>query len=53
MDVAHGGQWVEAAGFAWLARARLRVDAGNLPFVTGARERALLGGVYSGKTPNA
>ena len=46
-------EWVEAAGFAWLARARLTGDAGNLPSVTGARESALLGGVYSGKTPNA
>lgn len=52
---AHGleAEWVEAAGFAWLARARLRNEAGNLPSVTGAREPAALGGVYSGKTPTA
>ncbi|NIW24154.1 MAG: hypothetical protein GWN29_06065 [Gammaproteobacteria bacterium] len=36
-----------------MARARLRGEAGNLPSVTGAREPALLGGVYSGKTPDA
>lgn len=46
-------EWVETAGFAWLARARLQGNAGNLPSVTGAREPALLGGVYSGKAPNA
>ena len=45
-------EWVEAAGFAWLSRARLHGQAGNLPSVTGAREPAVLGGVYSGKTPN-
>ena len=46
-------EWVEAAGFAWLARARVNGEIGNLPSVTGAREPAVLGGVYSGKTPNA
>lgn len=39
-------QWVEAAGFAWLASRRLRGEAGNLPTVTGASRPAILGGVY-------
>ena len=46
-------EWVEAAGFAWLARARLRGTPGNLPSVTGARERVQLGGVYSRSRRNA
>ena len=52
---AHGiaPQWVEAAGFAWLARARLCGAPGNIPSVTGARESAQLGGVYSGSRRNA
>jgi anhydro-N-acetylmuramic acid kinase len=40
--------WVEGAAFAWLARARLRGDVGNVPSVTGARRPAVLGGVYWG-----
>jgi anhydro-N-acetylmuramic acid kinase len=43
--------WVEAAAFAWLARARLQASAGNVPSVTGARQRAILGGVYYGAKP--
>jgi anhydro-N-acetylmuramic acid kinase len=39
--------FVEAAGFAWLARARLEEQRGNLPSVTGARGPRVLGGVYS------
>jgi len=39
--------WVEAAAFAWLARARLHHCQGNSPSVTGARKPAVLGGVYS------
>jgi len=39
--------WVEAAAFAWLARARLRNEPGNVPTVTGARQAAVLGGLYS------
>ena len=38
--------FVEAVGFAWLARARLRGEPGNLPSVTGARGPRLLGAVY-------
>lgn len=46
---AHGiaPEWVEAAGFAWLARVRLLGLPGNVPSVTGAREAVQLGGVYS------
>lgn len=32
--------------FAWLAAARLSGAAGNVPTVTGARQSAVLGGVY-------
>lgn len=42
--------FVEAVGFAWLARARLEGMPGNLPSVTGAGGARLLGGVYA---PNA
>ena len=43
--------FVEAAGFAWLARARLAGEPGNLPSVTGARGPRVLGGVYSCNCP--
>ena len=43
--------WVEGAAFAWLARARLRGLAGNVPSVTGARREAVLGSVYWGAAP--
>ncbi|KAB2899510.1 MAG: anhydro-N-acetylmuramic acid kinase [Dokdonella sp.] len=39
--------YVEAVGFAWLARARLCGEPGNLPSVTGARGPRLLGAVYA------
>jgi anhydro-N-acetylmuramic acid kinase len=38
--------WVEAAGFAWFAWARMKGYASNCPSVTGARRAAVLGGVY-------
>jgi anhydro-N-acetylmuramic acid kinase len=38
--------FVEAAGFAWLARARLAGEPGNLPSVTGARGSRMLGAIY-------
>ena len=37
---------VEAMGFAWLARATLAGQPGNLPEVTGARGPRVLGGIY-------
>jgi anhydro-N-acetylmuramic acid kinase len=40
--------FVEAVGFAWLARARLEHAPGNLPSVTGARGPRVLGGIYAG-----
>ena len=47
---AHGvdPDWVEATAFAWLARARLAGQPGNLPAVTGATAPVVLGGVYPG-----
>ena len=39
-------EWVEAVGFAWLARERLAGRPGNLPAVTGANAAVLLGAVY-------
>lgn len=39
--------FVEAAGFAWLARARLESVPGNLPSVTGARGPRVLGAIYA------
>ena len=42
-------EWVEAVGFAWLARQTLLGEPGNVPTVTGAREAVVLGGVYPGK----
>ena len=44
VDVEH----VEALAFAWLARAALREEAGNLPAVTGARGPRVLGAIYKG-----
>ena len=40
--------WVEAAAFAWLAKRCLDREPGNLPSVTGARDTAILGGIYWG-----
>jgi anhydro-N-acetylmuramic acid kinase len=37
---------VEALAFAWLAMQRFRGGPGNLPAVTGARGRRILGAVY-------
>ncbi len=38
--------WVEAMAFAWLARQRLRGEAGNCVAVTGSRRPAVLGGLW-------
>ncbi|MGB0668698.1 MAG: anhydro-N-acetylmuramic acid kinase [Porticoccaceae bacterium] len=38
--------WVEASAFAWLAKQRLQVSAGNIAAVTGAKRETVLGGLY-------
>lgn len=38
--------WVEAMAFAWLAQQTLEGKPGNLPSVTGARSKVVLGGIY-------
>ena len=38
--------WMEAAAFAWLARARVNQLPGNAPCVTGARHEVVLGALY-------
>lgn len=45
---AHGldPDWVEAAGFAWLAQRTVLGLSGNLPAVTGAARPVVLGGIY-------
>ena len=40
--------WVEAAAFAWLASRTLNGLPGNLPEVTGAERKAVLGCIYAG-----
>ena len=39
--------WVEAIAFAWLARRTLRNEPGNLPSVTGASRKVVLGTIHS------
>ena len=38
--------WVEACAFAWLAKQRIEGKSGNLPTVTGARKKVILGSLY-------
>jgi anhydro-N-acetylmuramic acid kinase len=38
--------WMEAMAFAWLAKQTLEKKPGNVMQVTGAKEQAILGGVY-------
>jgi len=38
--------FIEAAGFAWLARETLATRPGNLPSVTGARGPRVLGAIH-------
>ncbi|MDH3689810.1 MAG: anhydro-N-acetylmuramic acid kinase [Gammaproteobacteria bacterium] len=40
--------WVEAAAFAWLAFRTLHSQPGNLPSVTGARHKVVLGSIWPG-----
>jgi anhydro-N-acetylmuramic acid kinase len=44
---------VEACAFAWLARAFVRREPGNLPSVTGAASPRVLGALYPGGAPAA
>ncbi len=48
---AHGldPDFVEAVGFAWLARATVAGNAGNLPAVTGAAGPRILGAIYAAR----
>jgi anhydro-N-acetylmuramic acid kinase len=39
--------FVEAAAFAWLARERINLRAGNIAEVTQARQACILGGIYA------
>lgn len=39
--------WVEAAAFAWLAMRRMKNQPGNLPSVTGASRKVILGAIHS------
>ena len=39
--------WVEAAAFAWLAMCRIEGEHGNLPSVTGAGRKVMLGAIHS------
>ena len=39
-------QWVEALTFAWMAKKRIHRETTNLPSVTGAKRKAVLGAVY-------
>jgi anhydro-N-acetylmuramic acid kinase len=39
--------FVEAGAFAWLARERINLRAGNLPAVTQARQESILGAIYA------
>jgi anhydro-N-acetylmuramic acid kinase len=45
-DFGIGPEQVEATAFAWLAQCALEGRPGNLPEVTGARGRRVLGAVY-------
>ena len=47
-DHGYDGDAIEAAAFAWLARARLDGITGNADAVTGARGTRILGAVYPG-----
>lgn len=40
--------WMEAAAFAWLARARIKLEAAGAPTVTGASRAGVLGAVHRG-----
>ena len=45
-DLGIAPKWVEACGFAWLAKQTLAGLAGNNPSVTGANKQTVLGAIY-------
>ena len=45
-DVGLDPDWVEATAFAWLAMRTLRGETGNLPSVTGATHKVVLGDIH-------
>jgi len=45
-DIGLDPDWVEAAAFAWLAMRTMNKQTGNLPSVTGARHKKVLGAIH-------
>jgi len=45
-DIGLDPDWVEAAAFAWLAMRTMKRQTGNLPNVTGARHKKVLGAIH-------
>jgi anhydro-N-acetylmuramic acid kinase len=45
-DIGLDPDWVEAAAFAWLAMKAMKKQTGNLPSVTGARHKKVLGAIH-------
>lgn len=45
-DIGVNPQWIEAMAFAWLAKQTIEKKPGNLPCVTGARKKSILGAIY-------
>lgn len=46
LEVGLDPDWVEAAAFAWLAMRTMKKKTGNLPSVTGASHRVVLGAIH-------
>ncbi|MDH3615309.1 MAG: anhydro-N-acetylmuramic acid kinase [Gammaproteobacteria bacterium] len=47
LDAGLDPDWVEAAAFAWLAMRTMKKKSGNLPSVTGASRKLVLGAIHS------
>jgi anhydro-N-acetylmuramic acid kinase len=47
LDAGLDPDWVEAAAFAWLAMRTMKKQSGNLPSVTGASRKLVLGAIHS------
>ena len=47
LEVGLDPDWVEAVAFAWLAMRTMRGETGNLPSVTGASRKVVLGTIHS------